>query len=296
MPHVRRLSPAVLMLLCFISPFARGKEVFHAPTPEELAMTSLPSAPGAHAVILEWEHRQDDTDAWESEYVRIKIFDREAAKYADIALPYIGRYSWIRQVEARTIHPDGKIIPFDGKTYDKVLAKSSDVAIMARTFSLPDVQPGSILEYFYVRAAKDSGFRPTHWVLQKELPVLKETIWFSPLKTFGSYFSHLGLPPGKTAKLEGSHYELTLENMPAVEEEPFSPPETLTKAHIDFYYRYPGVDYSHYWEQIAARHAAVVATELSDSRLIRCGHSPAGLDRPRLVSHSRVSARCCGLR
>ena len=62
MPHVRRLSPAVLMLLCFISPFARGKEVFHAPTPEELAMTSLPSAPGAHAVILEWEHRQDDTE------------------------------------------------------------------------------------------------------------------------------------------------------------------------------------------------------------------------------------------
>jgi len=269
MPHVRRLSPAVLILLCLISPFARGKEVFHPPTPEELAMTSVSSAPGAHAVILEWEHRQDDTDAWESEYIRIKIFDREAAKYADIELPYLGGYSWIRKVEARTIHPDGKIIPFDGKTYDKVIAKSTRVAFMAKTFSFPDVQPGSILEYFYVRATNSKNFRPTHWVLQKDLPVVKETVWFSPLTTARSYYTHSGLPAGKALKQEGAHYELTLENVPAVEDEPFSPPARQTTAHIDFYYKQSDIDYEHYWEQISARRAAMEAVNLSDSRLIR---------------------------
>lgn len=269
MPHVRRLSPAVLILLCVISPFARGKEVFHAPTQEELAMTSLPSAPGSHAVILEWEHRQDDTDAWESEYVRIKIFDREAAKYADIELPYVGGFSWIRTLEARTIHPDGKIIPFDGKTYDKVIAKSTRIAFMARTFSFPDVQPGSILEYFYVRATNGKNLRPTHWVLQKDLPVVKEMVWFSPLTTARSYYTHSGLPPGKALKQAGTHYELTLENMPAVEDEPFSPPERQTTAHIDFYYKDRNIDYEHYWEQLSARRAAMVAVNLSDSRLIR---------------------------
>ena len=270
MPHVRRLMPAVLILLCFISPFAWGREVFHPPTPEELAMTALRSAPGAHGVILEWDHRQDDTDAWESEYVRIKIFDRDAAKYADIQLPYIGGgVSWIRKLEARTIHPDGKIIPFDGKTYDKVIVKSSRVAYMARTFTLPDVQPGSILEYFYVRASNAKNSFPTHWALQQELPVLKETVWFSPLRSMPSYCTHEGLPPGKALKQEGDHYELTLENMPAFEAEPFAPPDGHTKARIDFYYKYRDVDYTHYWEQISARHAAVIAVELSDSRLIR---------------------------
>jgi len=270
MPHVRGLPPAVLIFLCLIAPFAWGKEVFHAPTPEELAMTGYPAAPGAHAVILEWDHRQDDTDAWESEYFRIKIFDRDAAKYADIELPYLGGgSSWIRRLEARTIHPDGKIIPFDGKTYDKVIVKSSRLAFMARTFTLPDVQPGSILEYFYVRASSGRNSFPTHWVLQRELPVLKETVWFSPLKSIPSYYTHAGLPPGTALKQEVAYYELTLENMPAAEAEPFSPPEGNTNARIDFYYKHRDIDYAHYWEQVSARHAAMIAVELSDSRLIR---------------------------
>ncbi len=223
MLHVRRLL-CVVLTLWSLSAFAK-EQIFHDATPAELAMKSVESAPGAQAVVLQWDHRQDDFANWESEYVRIKVFDREAAKYGDIELQYLPQYTWIKDLQARTIHADGTIVPFNGKSYDKLIVKASGVKVMAKTFSLPDIQPGSILEYYYVRAWNPDRLASSRWVVQREIPIVKETLWLKPYtKVYSSFFTYQGLPAGKMPTKVGDHFELVLDNMPADDDETYSPP------------------------------------------------------------------------
>src|SRR5271157_1565883 len=118
-------------------------------TPEELKMTSEPLAPGAPAVIL---YRQVDRDddirrPHEIDYLQIKILTEEGRKYADVEIPYGKKQGHIGGISARTIHPDGSIVKFEGKAYDKTIVKAKGVRYLAKTFTLPDVQVGSIIEY-----------------------------------------------------------------------------------------------------------------------------------------------------
>ena len=248
----RRLACAALSAFVSLSAFAWGKEqVFHDATPEELAMKNVTMAPGAQAVILQWDHRQDDYASWESEYIRIKIFDRGAAKYGDVELPYIPGLSWIKDLQGRTIHADGTVVPFNNKTYDKLIVKASGVKVMAKTFSLPDIQPGSILEYFYVRAWNPDHLSSTRWVVQRELPVLKETIWLKPYtQVYSSFFTYQGLPEGKSPTKIGDHFELALENIPAYDEEPYSPPSLNDKARVNFHYTLGDTNPEKFWEKV----------------------------------------------
>lgn len=55
---------------------------FRDPTPAERAMTSVSFAPGAPAVVLNWDQFVQDRDGYRSEYVRIKILSGQGQKYA----------------------------------------------------------------------------------------------------------------------------------------------------------------------------------------------------------------------
>jgi len=248
MQPVRRFVFAV-MTLCALSAFGR-EQIFHDATPEELAMKNVAAAPGAQAAVLQWDHRQDDFASWESEYVRIKIFDRQASKYGDVELMYFPGYSWIKDLQARTIHADGTVVPFNGKTYDKLIVKASGVKVMARTFSMPDIQPGSILEYYYVRAWNPDHLASSRWVVQRDIPVLKATIWLKPYtKVYSSFFTYQNLPAGKMPTKVGDHFELALENMPAYDEEPFAPPALNEKARVDFLYTLGDTEPDKFWKK-----------------------------------------------
>src|ERR1700751_5420488 len=63
--------------------------------PEELKMTSLPEAAGAHAVILFRQVEREDQLYGSSEhvYLRIKVLTEEGRKYADVDIPALsGNY------------------------------------------------------------------------------------------------------------------------------------------------------------------------------------------------------------
>src|SRR5882757_5672625 len=112
-------------------------------SPEELKMTSEPKAPGAPAIILYRQVDRDDSDvrrAHEYNYIREKIFTEEGRKFADVEIPVI---------KGSTIRQDGSIVDFDGKIYEKEIVKVRGLKYLAKTFTLSDVQPGSIIEYHY---------------------------------------------------------------------------------------------------------------------------------------------------
>jgi hypothetical protein len=253
---------------------------FRPATPEELAMKGVPGDAGAEAVILDWVRIDDDTVSTSSEYYRIKILTDEGKKHADVEVAYVPGYplyAQITDVQARTIRPDGTVIPFDGKIYDKVLYKGRRGALRAKTFTFADVQPGSIIEYRYIRRWTENYLLDTHWSVQRDIPILKSSLKLKPYPTegqYGSFFTFLGLPPGKVPKLMRDTYTLELENMPALRTEKFMPPENQMRARVNFFYTDSKITMENFWpfqsrkfaeeiEKFTGRGAKAEATRLS---------------------------------
>ena len=120
-------------------------------TPRDLQIKEVPGNPGAPAIQLYYFQDIDDSAANnESErvYRRIKILTEKGNKYADVEI-VVPPGCHVQEVKARTIHPDGKTIDFTGKPFDKVLVKGNGFKFMGKAFTLPEVTPGSIVEYRY---------------------------------------------------------------------------------------------------------------------------------------------------
>lgn len=253
----------VLCLLMSTAAFAGGfskSQDFRAATPEELAMKSLPSDPGSAAAVLDWVEVDDDNTSSSTEYVRVKIFTDEGKKYGDVEIPYIPTYpvyGRIGDISARTIRPDGTVVPFDGKVYDKIIYKAGGRALRAKTFSLADVQAGSILEYRYQRRWAESVLFDTLWILQRDIPIAHLKMSLKPYAAnysndFSTFFIYVGLPQGKKPEKVSDAYELELTNVAPVPHEPFSPPDEAMTAHVKFYYTRSRVEPAKFWDSETA--------------------------------------------
>jgi len=140
-------------------------------SPDELRMTSVAEAPGAPAVILYRQVDRDDNGRTGNEYnyVRVKILTEEGRKYGDVEIPYFKGERTVHGLKARTIRPDGSVANFEGKAFDKTIVKAKGVKYLAKTFSMPDVQVGSIIEYHYTNDLAEGLIFDSHWILSEEL-------------------------------------------------------------------------------------------------------------------------------
>jgi len=218
---------------------------FQPISPEELKITSEPLAPGVPAIILYRQVDRDDNGrtAHEDNYFRVKILTEEGRKYADIEIPFFKENGTnVVNIKARTIRPDGSVANFEGKVFEKSIVKAKGLTYMAKTFTLPDVQVGSILEYFYTVDLAEYYVFDSHWILSDELFTKKAK--FS-LKPYRSDYSNLGvrwswqrLPVGTEPPKEGPDHIVRLEvnNIPAFQTEDFMPPENELKSRVDFTY------------------------------------------------------------
>jgi len=234
---------AALILALFLCPIATAMDKWLPVSTADLALKQDPNNPGAHAMILFKEVSGDDNEDMESNYVRIKIFSDEGRKHADVEIPYGKDISSIVGIEARTIRSDGSIIKFDGQVFDKLLVKQRKLKVWAKTFSIPEVQPGCIIEYRYVRRWDDNALHAKQWDLQDELSIRKASFSFRPYRgrvssIHSTQLRYLvkGLPPDKGVQRNGHVLSLEIENLPAFEKEPHMPPENFLKRWVFFYY------------------------------------------------------------
>lgn len=212
--------------------------------PEELKMTSMPEAPGTPAAILYRQVDRDDSNVHtphEYNYVRTKIFTEEGRKFADAEIPFIKDQYNIVNIRARTVHPDGSVVPFDGKVYEKEIVKGRNVKYLAKTFTLSDVQPGSIIEYHYTIDFAEYYVFDSHWILSDELFTKAAKFTLNPCSEFALRWSWPnGLPSGTTPPAEGKgvHPLIHMEanNIPAFQAEEDMPPEEGMKYRVDFNY------------------------------------------------------------
>ena len=217
---------------------------FQPVSAEELKITSEPLSPGAPAIILFRQVDRDDrgNTAHEDNYFRIKILKEEGRKYADIEIPFLKDMGKVVNVHGRTIRPDGTIANFDGKVYEKTIVKAKGLKYLAKTFTLPDVQVGGIIEYFYTVDFDERYVFDSHWILSHELFTKAAKFSLKPYtssyNTFNVRWSWQGLPEGGQSPKEGPDHIVRLEvsNIPAFQTEDYMPPENELKARVDFTY------------------------------------------------------------
>jgi Transglutaminase-like superfamily/Domain of Unknown Function with PDB structure (DUF3857) len=175
---------AVLLALLPLT-FAKAQaQQWTAPTEEELKMTAQPEVPGAPAVYLFKEEITDDQLHMWSVYVRLKVLTERGKENANVELRQYsesegGGYT-VNGVAGRTIHPDGTIIPFTGKPFEKLIEKGQGYKEMAKVFTLPDVEVGSIIEYRYQLRYDDNYFFAPDWFIQTDLYLRKGHYLWKP--------------------------------------------------------------------------------------------------------------------
>ena len=237
------LSLAICVLMIF-PPATRGTDEWLPINPADLALKDNPASPGSNAMILYREESVDDSRHLESEYFRIKIFTDAGKKSADVEIPYSKGTESVNAVRGRTILPSGSIIDFSGKIYDKVVVKTGGLKIYEKTFSLPDVQPGSIIEYKY-QEPFDPGiyFAVMKWDIQQDLYLREGKFTFVPLEdsqlTPYPYFAWrtLFLPPAaRPEKQKNGSFILTVHDIPGLADEPYSVPKDMLRSRVEFYY------------------------------------------------------------
>ncbi len=238
---------------------AKASVGFLPVSPDELRLTSEPQAPGAPAIILYRQVDRDDNGytSHEDDYLRIKILTEDGRKYANVEIPFLKGSQNVVKVKARTIRPDGSIADFGGQVFEKYLVKGKGVKYLAKAFTLPDVQVGSIIEYAFTMDLGEYMLFDSHWILSDELFTKKAQFSLKPYKgtyqAFSLRWSWQGLPPGAVPK-EGSDHIIRMEanNIPAFQTEDYMPPAEELKSRVDFIYEegFAAKDQDSFWKQV----------------------------------------------
>jgi Domain of Unknown Function with PDB structure (DUF3857) len=258
--NYRRLFVLVLLLIGagatrHTRPVSAGDE-WQPISQEELKMTGEPKAPGAPAIILYRQVDRDDSNPrtpHEYNYVRKKIFTEEGRKNADVEIPVVKGQWDIVNIRARTIHSDGSIVNFDGKVYEKEIVKTRGLKYLAKTFTLTDVQPGSIIEYHYMIDFAEYYVFNSNWVLSDDLFSKNAKFTLKPYSAWALQWSMPnGLPNGIKPPVNDSkliHLEVT--DIPAFQTEDDMPPEAAMRFRVDFIYSEEGfeTDSNKFWKK-----------------------------------------------
>lgn len=266
------LFASVIILMLAVP--SRASVHFQPVSQEELKMTSEPLAPGAPAIILYREVNRDDNghghgglvlmggtaDRFEEDYFRVKVFTQEGRKYGDVEIPLPSEMGIITDINARTIRPDGSVVNFSGKIFDKTIVKARGFQYRAKTFSMPNVEPGCIIEYYYTVSFNEGYIFFSQWVLSDELFTKKAKFTLHP---FHNDYVPLNfrwnehLPTGMASPKQNNDgtVELDAMNIAAFHAEDLMPPQNEFKARVDFIYSLDAFesDPATFWKKVGKK-------------------------------------------
>lgn len=264
-PRFPQFLPIVILAMSAAVVTLPARAVSFQPvSPEELKMTTEPKAPGAPAIILFREVDRDDRGqtAHEDVYLRIKILTEEGRKYGDVEIPFWKGMGDVINIHARTIKPDGTIVNFEGKAFSKMIVKARGVKYLAKTFTLPAVEAGCVLEYYYTTDLPENVVVDSNWILDDEL--FTRSAKFS-LKPYTSDFYPVylrwiwnALPPGTKQPAQDPVtrvINLEASDIPAFQTEDYMPPENELKSRVDFIYSDEAFesDFNKYWKKVGKK-------------------------------------------
>jgi len=230
-PFIRK--PAfVLMVLCawaclWASAAAQDRE-WRPVTPQELAMKTPLVEPDADAEAIFWEIRLDDkkyNKMTYSHYVRVKIFtERGRERFSKMDIPFV-KNKKIEDVAARVIKPDGSIVELQpGDIFERDIATTGKVKVRAKSFAVPGIEPGVIVEYQYTESIKGDSAGGERLVFQRDIPLEKVTYYVRPARDATLTFHPYNMGDARFVKDKDGYSVATMSNVPAYKTEPYMPP------------------------------------------------------------------------
>ena len=244
---------------------------------EEKAMTDCAQQPGADAIWLYRERKTDDESFVTEVFKRLKILKDAGRDHANIEIAFFPGINKVDSLEVRHITPKGEVRPFNGQVFDKTALRYQRLRVSLKTFTVPDVAVGSIIEFRYkllpdyggssdfdeeglAESLQLSGGHPEEggfpknkeflsfpaisWEVQDELFTRRAKFEFYAYPYIGYLFGGPYRMSWVSHKVEnarptikGKRVELVLENLPAFEAEEFMTPVEAEQMSVDVFYQ-----------------------------------------------------------
>lgn len=302
---------AVLVILPARSP------AWDAIPDEQLKGTTPRVSPTSDAEALWWEIRAEDSFASLEvgteihHHLRIRVYTpRGKDTMGRVDLPFGGGVR-IRNVQARTVLPDGQAIAVKGnEIFERTIVKARGQKIQAMSFTFPAVEVGCILEYRWTEARYGGGLN-TMIFLQRDVPVQRLSCRLRPiLLPDGPSFRYSlhRAPMGTFTRDPDRYYSASVTNVPAFREEPHMPPAVEVMPWVAMHYVNGRETAPQFWTRVSIWHSERDRLALSGTReikdLARTLTASAGSDDEKLaalydfcsrqilnLSHASVSRR-----
>lgn len=260
-----KLPLCLLVLLAFagLSYAQKGDAPIWRPVIQaELDMKAPKVEPDADAEAIFWDVRVDDKKAGKlsyRHYVRVKIFtERGREKFAKVDIPFM-KGKKVEDVAARVIKPDGSTIdlkPTD--IFDRDIAKAGKVRVQAKSFAVPGIEPGVIVEYQYSESIKGDSASGERLVFQRDIPMQSVTYAVRPYGKSSLSFNSYNMPDTKFVEGRDGFQSATLTNVPSYKEEPYMPPDDEVRKWVYLQYQNFGTFFQ--WGMLGFRWQPLIAS------------------------------------
>lgn len=249
-----RFAPRMVVLcLALLLPVIVPADEWRPIDPAEMALKAPVVEKDADAEAIFWEVRVDDSQLDQiafNHHLRIKVFtERGKELQSKVDLQY-DNSSRIKDIAARVIKQDGTIIELKkDDIFDSTLAKANGVKVKTKSFALPGIEPGAIVEYRWREVFPGGSANRLRLHFQRSIPVQTVSYYLKPFMGMGYQKFHMG--DAKFEKDKGNFYRMTLNNVKAFREEPRMPPENEVRSWVFLHYTEDNkVDTEKYWKNI----------------------------------------------
>ncbi len=217
------------LILLFSASAVVAQVQWRAVSQAELEMKTPKVEADADAEAIFWEVRLDDEKRkkmFYSHYVRVKIFtERGREKFSKFDIPFT-KDRKVEDVAARVIKADGTISELQpGDIFEREIYKARKISVKAKSFAVPGIEPGVIVEYQYKETLKNDSANGERLVFQREIPMQRITYYVRPFKGSTLTFSYQNIPQIRFIMDNEGFYAGSRENVPAFKEESQMPPE-----------------------------------------------------------------------
>lgn len=240
-----------LLLLCLFAAFTATALAFGEDwkpiDPAQLALKNSVVEKDADAEGLFWEVRMDDNpegDLIFNHYLRVKVFtERGRESQSKIDLLYgklYGSEIKIGDIAARTIKTDGTIVELKKEDiFDRTVVKASGLKYKAKSFAMPGVEPGCIIEYRWRETRVRTNADNVRLNFQRDIPVQRVQYLVKPYAYEGYGFNSITLhgKPTPWTKDKNGFYMTSMANVPALHDESSMPPEDQVKTWMLVFYQ-----------------------------------------------------------
>jgi hypothetical protein len=249
MRTIRRLllPLSVVCLGVFLPVAVFAGDEWRPVNPSDLALKAPVVEKDADAEAIFWEVRlSDDVESGTprtvlQHYIRIKVFsERGRESQSKIDIPFLSNWK-IQDIAARTVKPDGSIVELKKEDIlERTIEKLSGVKIKAKSFAMPGVEPGAIIEYRWKEIRNDRLANYVRLYFQRDVPVQLVKYYIKPLSLTGfEYGMRVQTFNGQASpitKEKDNFYSVSMTNVPAFREEPRMPPEDAVRPWMLIFY------------------------------------------------------------